>query len=365
MPSPSYTYTLTNGTTADASQVMQNFNDIKNGVTDGTKDLSISALTCAGTATLNGNVNLGNASGDDLTVTASLASTIPIKTTASYDIGSSTLGLRALYFGRNSQTVNIQGSSSMSATWTLTLPVTAGTAGHVLSTNGSGTTSWVPGQWDLNAVSSADYTITDTDNYATIYVTTDSSNRTVTLPTAADNTDRRITVKKADSGTGSVIVDGEGAETIDGSATVLLYKQYEAVTLRCTGTAWIIESAEWFSIKYTPTATAVTASTSTSGVELAWATRLSATAVQVVGVFVITSSLGNDVICSLTLPVASNFGATTDATGLPIAVRGSTNTVDPGRIQANSTTDVVDVIFEVWSTASAQTVSYNYTYDII
>lgn len=142
MAAPSLTYTLTNGSTADASQVMQNFNDLLNGYTDGTKDLSISALTCAGTATLNGNVAIGNASADDLTITASLASSIPIKTTNSYDIGSSTLGLRALYFGANSQTCKIQGSSSMSATWTLTLPVSAGTANYALTTDGSGVGSW-------------------------------------------------------------------------------------------------------------------------------------------------------------------------------------------------------------------------------
>lgn len=240
MPSPSYTYTLTNGTTADASQVMQNFNDIKNGVTDGTKDLSISALTCAGTATFNGSVNLGNASGDDLTVTGSLASTIPIKTTASYDIGSSTLGLRALYFGRNSQTVNIQGSSSMSATWTLTLPVTAGTAGYGLQTDGNGVTSWRPMHSDIHSVSSADYTVLDTDGYYTIEVTTGASNRTITLPTAADNTDRRIVVKKVDSGAGIVIVDGESSETIDGATTHSLYRQYDFVMLHCNGTSWDI-----------------------------------------------------------------------------------------------------------------------------
>ena len=78
---------------------MQNFNDILNGVSDGTKDLSINALTLAGALTANGNVTLGNASGDDLTVTASLASSIPIKTNNSYDIGSATLGLRKLYLG--------------------------------------------------------------------------------------------------------------------------------------------------------------------------------------------------------------------------------------------------------------------------
>src|SRR5687768_4250313 len=105
MPAPSVTYTLTNGTTADASQVMQNFNDLINGVSDGTKDLSVNALTLAGALTANGHATLGNASADDLTVNASLASHLPIKTTNSYDIGSSTIGLRALYFGANSQTV--------------------------------------------------------------------------------------------------------------------------------------------------------------------------------------------------------------------------------------------------------------------
>jgi hypothetical protein len=109
MAAPSLTYSLTNGSTADASQVMQNFNDLLNGITDGTKDLSISALTCAGTASLNGHVNLGN------------------------------------YFGANSQTVNVKASSSMSATWTMTLPVTAGTSGYLLQTDGAGVTSWVQG----------------------------------------------------------------------------------------------------------------------------------------------------------------------------------------------------------------------------
>ena len=120
----------------------QNFTDIINGLSDGTKDISVNAGTFAGNVSISGNTTIGNASGDDLTVTASLASSIPIKTTNSYDIGSSTLGLRALYFGANSQTVKIQGSSSMSATWTMTLPVSAGTSDYVLKTDGSGVTSW-------------------------------------------------------------------------------------------------------------------------------------------------------------------------------------------------------------------------------
>lgn|GEM_PF-3186086 len=124
------------------TQVNQNFTDIINGLSDGTKDLSINALTVGGNFSVSGNTTLGNASSDDITFTGSMASSLPIKTTNTYDIGSSLLGLRALYFGANSQTVNIKGSSSMSATWTFTLPVSAGSAGQYMSNSGSGVAAW-------------------------------------------------------------------------------------------------------------------------------------------------------------------------------------------------------------------------------
>jgi hypothetical protein len=150
MASITVTNSFTNGTVADASAVNQNFTDIINGTSDGSKDFSISALTVAGNLSCTGTINtIGNASSDDFVLTASLASTINIKTTNTYDIGSTTLGLQALYFGANSQTVNLKGSSSMSATWTMTLPVTAGTANYILTTNGSGVTAWTA--WSTSA----------------------------------------------------------------------------------------------------------------------------------------------------------------------------------------------------------------------
>lgn len=69
---------------------MQDFNDLLNGISDGTKDLSISALTCAGTVTLNGAINLGNATGDDITVTGRIASDFDPKTAATYALGDAT-----------------------------------------------------------------------------------------------------------------------------------------------------------------------------------------------------------------------------------------------------------------------------------
>lgn len=93
------TYTFTNATTADATQVNQNFTDIINGLSDGTKDISVNAGTFAGNVSISGNTTIGNASSDDLTVTASLASSIPIKTTNSYDLGATSLTFRTGYFG--------------------------------------------------------------------------------------------------------------------------------------------------------------------------------------------------------------------------------------------------------------------------
>jgi hypothetical protein len=143
MPSPAVTHVFSNGTAADATQVNTNFSDLINGMTDGTKDFSINALTLAGTFTGNGNCTFGNASSDDITFTGSLASSIPIKTTNTPSIGSATLGLNTLYFGNgtNSNTVALKGGVT-SSSYTLTLPTTAGTSGHVMQTNGSGTTSW-------------------------------------------------------------------------------------------------------------------------------------------------------------------------------------------------------------------------------
>jgi len=96
-----------------------------------------------------------------------------------------------------------------------------------------------------NAISSrkdhltSDYTVTDTDGYRVINVTTGNTTRTITLPTAADNDQRIITVTKIDSGTGAVVIDGEGSETVDGQTTFTLDRQYDSATFQCNATAWI------------------------------------------------------------------------------------------------------------------------------
>ena len=251
MAAPSLTYTLTNGTPADASQVQQNFNDLLNGITDGTKDLSISALTLAGTLTANGHVNLGNSTSDDVTITGSLASSLIPKTTNAYDLGSTTLGYRAAYYGANSFTTKVQGSSSMAASWAWTWPTSGGVNGKVLRTDGAGVTSW--GWPSVNVVTaSGNMTITDTDGYDLWLIDTNGADRTITLPTLADNIGRQITIVKTDAtATSSVrrlIVDGEGAETISGLANINLALQHDAITLVATSTEWKFVGEFYYSL---------------------------------------------------------------------------------------------------------------------
>lgn len=62
---------------------------------------------------------------------------------------------------------------------------------------------------------------------------------TVTLPATQDMEGRTVTVKKLDA-VNNVTVDGAGAETIDGAATVVLATQYDVCVLLSDGAAWHI-----------------------------------------------------------------------------------------------------------------------------
>lgn len=63
---------------------------------------------------------------------------------------------------------------------------------------------------------------------------------TVTLPKAADNNGKELTVKKTDASANAVTLDGNGSETIDGAATVALSSRYASRTIRSDGTNWHI-----------------------------------------------------------------------------------------------------------------------------
>lgn len=240
---PTVTYNFTNGTTADGTQVSQNFTDIINGVSDGTKNISISALTCAGSATLNGSVTLGDSSADLLVITASLNSTVTINTTTSYDIGSTTVGLRALYLGdagSAARCTKLLGGTIASG-WTLTLPtgVPAG-AGFVLESTTGGATSW-SSRTDLVVVSKT--TTFNASRAEDVYLCSDAgASFTGTLP-AASGSMKRFVFKKTNSSTNAVTIARAGSDTIDGATSTSLNTQYECVELQSDGSAsWSVIS---------------------------------------------------------------------------------------------------------------------------
>jgi hypothetical protein len=63
---------------------------------------------------------------------------------------------------------------------------------------------------------------------------------TVTLFAASGNAGRILIIKN--SGTGTITVDGNGAETIDGATTQTLSTQWSRITIMCDGTNWKIIS---------------------------------------------------------------------------------------------------------------------------
>ena len=90
----------------------------------------------------------------------------------------------------------------------------------------------------IKSLSSAGYTITTTDGYEAVVVSTGASNQTITLPAASANTGRILWFKKTDSGAGKVIITRAGGDTIDGATTYNLTYQYDQASLVCDGTTW-------------------------------------------------------------------------------------------------------------------------------
>lgn len=83
------------------------------------------------------------------------------------------------------------------------------------------------------------YSVGVSDKGSTITADATSGSFTVNLPAAATaGSGFKVTIKKIDSSANTVTIDPSGAETIDGSSTVVLGSQYAVVNLVCNGTTW-------------------------------------------------------------------------------------------------------------------------------
>jgi hypothetical protein len=73
-----------------------------------------------------------------------------------------------------------------------------------------------------------------------ILCSTSGSDAILTLPPAASASGRIYWIKKVDAPADDCVIDGNGAELVDGAATQRLLVQYEAVHVVSDGTAWWI-----------------------------------------------------------------------------------------------------------------------------
>lgn len=103
----------------------------------------------------------------------------------------------------------------------------------------------MPNWWDVGApIPQGIITVTsgyriDNERYV---ILCDASNGTfkVTLPSAAQQNERMVHIKKIDTSASQIIIAAAGSETIDGSNTATLTLAFESVKLVSTGKEWFI-----------------------------------------------------------------------------------------------------------------------------
>lgn len=85
---------------------------------------------------------------------------------------------------------------------------------------------------------SAAYTVNPKDDH-TLLANATSAGFTITLPAAGTNTTTRLLyIQKTDSTANTVVIDGNGSETIDGSTTLVLRNQYQGALIQAGFSSW-------------------------------------------------------------------------------------------------------------------------------
>ena len=114
------------------------------------------------------------------------------------------------------------------------------TAGWILSADTASTASWkAPSGGGGTSPSLRNVTATDTFSAASETINCTANTFTVNLPTAVGIQGTTYTL--VNSGTGVITLDANGTETINGSLTIDIRKQYVSRTVQSDGTNWIIK----------------------------------------------------------------------------------------------------------------------------
>lgn len=171
-------------------------------------------------------------------------------TGASVNFNSVTAG-SIIVFNDNSSAVISEVTSSSTLTVTTSQTVSSQTfkiyyAGTSITSNGNmvvGTTTSHPSKLHVEGTMGAKVaTVTgDTtlDSTYSVVLVNASGTTTITLPAVADSDGMQYTIKNIHA-TGSVTIDGNSSETIDGSTTASLASQYDYKKIVCDGSAWYI-----------------------------------------------------------------------------------------------------------------------------
>ena len=103
----------------------------------------------------------------------------------------------------------------------------------------------------IKSLGDASYTVLDNDGYDTFSATsTLTADRTVTLPTAAENLGRSIEFYRTDTADFHLYIEGEGSETLSGR-TRLSLKGAGHCKLICDGTLWLVKDF-YYKAAYSP-----------------------------------------------------------------------------------------------------------------
>lgn len=90
-----------------------------------------------------------------------------------------------------------------------------------------------------NSVITTPVTLTDDDWVVLVDDDTVGGAVTINLPAAADSEGNIYYIKKLGT-TGSVTIDPNGSETIDGATTLIITQQYDAPEIYCNSVEWLI-----------------------------------------------------------------------------------------------------------------------------
>jgi hypothetical protein len=95
---------------------------------------------------------------------------------------------------------------------------------------------------NVTTVNAATYDLLTTDYILNVTYTATGPVTSLTLPTAQVVEGRVIAIKDGggNAATNPIIIDTEGAETIDGAATITINSNYGGVWLYCDGTNWLV-----------------------------------------------------------------------------------------------------------------------------